>query len=169
MVKRLTDEQVKDLIHRHGFVWDGTEDGASYYLTNEGLRTLLSLEVEASSKELMRLQVLINTPELQDFTKGVVLEAIHQRERWGSDHDIGKSPFDWFWLIGYTAQKAAEAAVRGDIEKALHHAITTAAVCANWHAALAGADTSMRPGIEPSDFNAEATLTSSDVEKEVKV
>jgi hypothetical protein len=90
---------------------------------------------------------LVNTPETADFITGVALEAIHQRERWPSDHDKGKSPFDWFWLIGYLAQKAADSAVAGDVEKAKHHTISTAAALANWHAALSGADTRMRPGI----------------------
>lgn len=92
---------------------------------------------------------IINTPETADFMAGVPLEAAHQRERWGAEHDAGKTPFDWFWLIGYLSQKAADAAVRGDTEKAMHHTISTAAALANWHAALTGANTAMRPGIEP--------------------
>ena len=91
--------------------------------------------------------VLVNRPEIDDFRLGVALEAAHQRDRWGSDHDSGKTPFDWFWLIGYLAGKAAAAAVAGDREKALHHTISTAAALANWHLALLGADTGMRPGV----------------------
>lgn len=92
---------------------------------------------------------IINTPETADFMAGVPLEAIHQRERWGTSHDEGKSPYDWFWLVGYLAQKAADASVRGDTEKAMHHTISTAAALANWHAALSGSDNAMRPGIDP--------------------
>ncbi|WP_210357625.1 hypothetical protein [Sphingomonas beigongshangi] len=95
---------------------------------------------------------LVNTPETAGFLAGVPLEAAHQRERWGSEHDEGKSPFDWFWLIGYLAQKAAAASVAGDTDKALHHTISTAAALANWHAALSGASTAMRPGIDPADM-----------------
>jgi hypothetical protein len=84
------------------------------------------------------LDALINRPEIEDFARGAVLEAAHQRERWESAHDSGKSPFDWFWLIGYLAQKAAAAAVAGDLDKALHHTISTAAALANWHLALRG-------------------------------
>jgi hypothetical protein len=101
----------------------------------------------------IRSQV-INTPETADFMAGVPLEAAHQRERWGSDHDAGKTPFDWFWLVGYLAQKAASSAVAGDTEKAKHHTISTAAALANWHAALSGADTSMRPGINNGEIAA---------------
>lgn len=106
-----------------------------------------------------RLRAERDTPQVADFVKAVVLEADHQRARWGSEHDAGKSPFDWFWLIGYLAQKAADAAVRGDNFKALHHTISTGAALANWHTALSGGDTSMRPGILPNDeATARATL-----------
>ena len=94
---------------------------------------------------------IINSPETADFMAGVPIEAAHQRERWGAAHDLGKTPFDWFWLVGYLAQKAADASVRGDTEKAKHHTISTAAALANWHAALAGIDTQMRPGIDPAN------------------
>lgn len=92
---------------------------------------------------------LLNTPEIFDFTRAVVLEAQHQRGRWGSDHDSGKQPSDWFWLLGFLAGKALAAHVAGNTEKALHHTISSAAVLANWHAAILG-QTNMRPGIELS-------------------
>jgi hypothetical protein len=102
-------------------------------------------------EENARLLGLLNTPEVEDWAKGVALEASHQRERWGAEHDAGKTPFDWFWLVGYLAQKAATAAVAGDVEKAKHHTISTGAVLANWHLALSGTDTRMRPGIDPTE------------------
>lgn len=120
---------------------------------DQGRAALAQSPAPAQDREALR-QEIINTPETADFMDGVPLEAAHQRERWGADHDAGKSPFDWFWLIGYLAQKAADAAVRGDAEKAKHHTISTAAALANWHAALTGADTSMRPGIDPVERNA---------------
>lgn len=94
-------------------------------------------------------QEIINSPETADFMAAVPLEAAHQRERWGVEHDAGKQPEDWFWLIGYLAGKALHAAKTGDENKALHHTISTAAALANWHAALAGRSHFMRPGIEP--------------------
>lgn len=103
---------------------------------------LLALQAENE-----RLTALLNTPETEDFARGVMLEAPHQRARWGSDHDAGKTPFDWFWLVGYLAQKAASSAVAGDMDKAKHHTISTAAALANWHLALSGTDEHMRPGI----------------------
>ena len=64
--------------------------------------------------EVERLKAERDTPQITNFVESVRLEAAHQRARWGFDHDAGKSPYDWFWLIGYLAQKAADAAVRGD-------------------------------------------------------
>lgn len=105
----------------------------------------------AERAELDRLRNLVNTPTLHSFRDGVVLEAVHQRERWGSDHDAGKAPADWFWLVGFLAGKALHAQTSGNTEKALHHTISTAAALANWHAAIAGQHTAMRPGIDPAE------------------
>lgn len=102
-------------------------------------------------EEIERLNALINTPQTDDWMAGARTEAAHQQERWSTDNGAGKSAFDWFWLIGYLAQKAADAQVRGDTEKAKHHTISTAAALLNWHRALTGEATGMRPGIEPPD------------------
>ncbi len=102
----------------------------------------------AAEARVAELEALINTPETGNFLKGLPLEAAHQRERWGSAHDAGKAPLDWFWLIGYLAQKAATAAIGGDVEKVKHHTISTAAALANWHRQLSGTDNAMRPGID---------------------
>lgn len=106
---------------------------------------------EDLQREIDRLSALLNSPELVDFAGGVVREAAHQRERWAAEHDGGKEPADWFWLIGYLAQKAMMAQIAGDADKAKHHCISTAAAIANWHAQLLGVDNSMRPGIAPPD------------------
>jgi hypothetical protein len=90
----------------------------------------------------------IDTPHTTNFLAAVQLEALHQRERWGTEHDSGKAPSDWFWLLGWLAGKSVHAAVSGDVEKAKHHAISSAAVLLNWHAALGLVDSRMRPGIE---------------------
>lgn len=114
--------------------------------------TTTSQSDEAGLLREARKQV-INTPETADFMAGVPLEAAHQRDRWGTDHNAGKTPFDWFWLIGYLAQKAAQAHVDGNAEKALHHTISTAAALANWHAAISGASNAMRPGIDDAHLS----------------
>ena len=92
----------------------------------------------------------LDIPEVNDFIEGARREAIHQRVRWGSDHDEGKTDADWFWLIGYLAGKALHKP-----EKRLHHLVTTAAALANWHAFTLG-KTTMRPGIAHPTPNADS-------------
>lgn len=96
---------------------------------------------------IAELEAIVNTPQADDFLRAVSTEAEHQRLRWGTDHDAGKTAADWFWLIGYLAGKALHAHSSGDMTKAEHHVITTAAACANWHRAMLG-KTDMRPGID---------------------
>lgn len=100
----------------------------------------------AQHREIGRLNALLNTPETEDFYKGIELEAAHQRQRWPSEQDAGKTPADWFWLVGYLAGKCLTSVIGGDTQKALHHTISTAAALANWHRAIKGAG-NMRPGI----------------------
>lgn len=92
---------------------------------------------------------LLNTPEIEDFDKAVPLESAHQVIRWGTAHDVGKNPEDWFWLIGYLAGKALRAHLVGDHVKAKHHTISTAAALRNWHIHIRTGMSAMRPGIEP--------------------
>ena len=131
----------------------------------------------AEAAEGRRLTALVNTPELLDFMKAVPLEAVHQVERFGSEHDGEKEPEDWFWLIGYLAGRALEhhkeaerleglmigstffaSHIAHHREKAVHHCITTAAACANWHLAVVG-KVSMRPGVDPATIVAAAGET----------
>lgn len=107
-------------------------------------------ERDAARARVWELEALINNPHTKDFLEAVRLEAAHQRERWGVDHDAGKADSDWFWLIGYVCGKAVSKP-----DKQLHHIITTAAVCLNWHMART-VGTNMRPGIlPPVDASAE--------------
>ena len=99
-----------------------------------------------AANELDRLHDLINTPLYDDFTEAVKSEAIHQINRWGTAHDRGKQPQDWFWLIGYLAGKALRAHIDGDTQKAKHHTISSASALLNWHSAISGADSRMQPG-----------------------
>ena len=111
-----------------------------------------NMDPVALLEEVRKLDARINSPITDDFLKGVRYEAAHQVGRWGSAHDRGKTPLDWFWLIGFLAQKAVHAAQQADLDKALHHTISTAAALLNWHAQLHGQpldpDNSMRPGID---------------------
>ena len=140
-----------DLIERLNEHYEDCRTGARVRKAYETLcheRGLAAAEITRLQGEVERLRAALNTPEVADFAKGLVLEAAHQRSRWGSEHDAGKTPLDWFWLIGYLAQKAAEAEIAGRTEKALHHTISTAAALANWHMAITGNDNSMRPGLD---------------------
>lgn len=108
----------------------------------------MTLTVEQKAEAYDR----INTPELYDFVKAVENEALHQRERWAVDHDAGKTDADWFWLIGYLAGKALHNPLKPDMSEQdakLHRIVTVAAAAANWHAAVLGAHTAMRPGTGP--------------------
>lgn len=105
---------------------------------------ILSDALTAAEGEIKRLRGLIDNPHTDDFLQAVQLEAAHQRERWGVVDDAGKSDPEWFWLIGHLLTKALTKP-----EKVLHHIITAAACCLNWHAHKTGASTAMRPGIDP--------------------
>lgn len=103
----------------------------------EGISRLLS-ERDALAEEVSRLRAILNTPVNDNWLEGVRVEAAHQVERWAAEHDRNKSALDWFWLIGYLAQKAAWAALSGDREKAKHHTISTGAALLNWHRHIQG-------------------------------
>lgn len=117
------------------------------------LLALLGAETVQQARDtvngLLRMKAIVNAPEIADFAAGVLLEAAHQRNRFGTSTDPGKAAEDWFWLVGYLAGKVLRALAAKDTDKAMHHCISTAAVMANWHAAIAGHDNSVRPGIDP--------------------
>jgi hypothetical protein len=123
-------------------VYDGDTDVLDVW----NLYARARADLDTADRALKAVMGAMNAPELHDFTRAVSLEAAHQRVRWGSDHDGGKTPPDWFWLVGYLAGKALTSHLKGDTDKALHHTITAAAALANWHATIDGAHTGMRPG-----------------------
>ena len=97
-------------------------------------------------KSYRDLESIIDTPHTGEWFEAVRLEAAHQIKRWGIDHDKGKDPADWFWLLGYLGGKALASALAGDTEKAKHHIITSAAALLNWFRRITGDSTAMRPG-----------------------
>lgn len=160
-----------DLIAMHEGIDLDAAVAAKFNATSEkvGLQTRLVWadrhlrdEREVLFAEIGRLREAINTPLNDDWFGGVKREAVHQVERWSASHDAGKAPEDWFWLIGFLAGKALHAAKNGDVDKALHHTISTAAVLLNWHRALSGISTAMRPGIDPAErgISAEEAVSS---------
>ena len=142
-INRVTaSEHARDIARFVDAAQEKTEQTAAIAQYNGDLAYKAQAEVE-------RLRGLLYTAETADFIKGVMFEAGHQVDRWATSHDAGKGPLDWFWLIGYLAQKAAAAELAGDIDKAKHHTISTAAALANWHRHLSGTETTMRPGMDP--------------------
>lgn len=89
--------------------------------------------------ELRQLRSLVDRPAIADFATAVKLEAAHARDRFGADHDLGKAPWDWFWTLAHPASKCVHALLAGDVSKALHHTVSSAALLANWHADIAAA------------------------------
>jgi hypothetical protein len=108
--------------------------------------------------EINRLNLLINSPQTADFMEAVRVEAAHQVERWGSEHDAGKRPEDWVTLVVYLLGKASKAHFDGDRGKLLHHVITLAAVALNWHRNMTGESTEMRPGVGSAHGSADQAL-----------
>lgn len=99
------------------------------------LERLKTAEVCAEQRlaEIRRLEAILNTPHLEPFAEAVVHEAKHQIYRFPPEHDAGHDAFDWHWRLATLAAKAARSDNEGDIEKALHHTVTAAALLANWH------------------------------------
>jgi hypothetical protein len=88
--------------------------------------------IAALEAEVARLNALVNRPGIGAFMDAVKTEAAHQKERWGPDHDEGKTPDDWLWALAFLATKATQAQRYGDVDKYLHHIVTSGALCANW-------------------------------------
>lgn len=107
----------------------------------------LQLELAQLRDRVKQLESLLSTPSTNDWFKSVRLEAGHQNFTRDSKHDAGKTPADWFWLIGYLAQKAMTAHQEGEVNKARHHTISTAAVLLNWFRAINGEQSGMVPGL----------------------
>lgn len=96
--------------------------------------TEIDPEVVWLAEHALKLDKMINSPEIVDFSKGVVYEAAHQLGKWGSEDFDTYTHADWFWVVGYLSAKALENFKSGNPVKGQHHLITSAAVLAHWHA-----------------------------------
>jgi hypothetical protein len=111
---------------------DWLEDNTGY-----GIDSGDAVEIVAEClAEIKRLRAIVDGPEIKDFLVAAEKEAKYQRAQWGDGHDAGKVLSDWYWTLGYLGGKALYALLADDKEKGLHHIITTAALCANWHRAI---------------------------------
>lgn len=63
---------------------------------------------KAEADRLRAIEAIVNTPELIDFPKAVMLEAQHQEVRWGTEDRESKSPADWFRLVTHLSTRALE-------------------------------------------------------------
>ncbi len=115
-------------------------------------------ELTAAQEKIKRLEALVNFPETKNFFKAINLEAAHQIKRWGINHDTGKTPEEWLWLLAYLSTKATQAARYCDDGKYKHHIIICAAACLNWHRNVTGENNLMKlgsnsPTPEPTSFS----------------
>lgn len=148
-VPDIVDAIMRDVLTPEVGSFNGIGNIVDGYVLHElGLALEPAVEAEA---ELKALLALIDTPQTADWLTAVPLEAAHQIKRWGSDHDRGKEPSDWYWLLGWLGGKALMAVLRGDLEKAKHHTISCGAVLLNWHRRLCGEDLTFQPGIVPPE------------------
>jgi hypothetical protein len=160
-MERITIDQIEELMKRQHTVNLAPNGTVTVIPAGSASQELIRIveEKENLRSQLNALRKLLDTPEVEDFDKAVPLEAAHQVKRWTAEHDAGKEPEDWFWLLGYLAGKALSMArmakterdaARAELflEKAKHHCISSAAVLRNWHAHIRTGQTAMRPGID---------------------
>ncbi len=89
--------------------------------------------LDIATARIEELEQLINSPELDDFLKGVGLESAHQTERWGAESEARKSPEHYALVLNKLQGKQAVAIFDQNTEKYKHHLITMAGVCFNVH------------------------------------
>lgn len=163
-----------DLAHWEGSLAVRPTSGALHALTREELGALVH-----DARLARELHELVNSAQIADFSRAVKLEAAHQVLRFGSADRQAKDPAAWFWLLGHLAARSLEhhkeaerlQALLDDEpdasspykqsvytphiarhrQKAAHHAITSAAVLAHWHASIVGQATAVRPGCPQSE------------------
>lgn len=164
-----TDHDPQPFLDMHGKIIVGFERGEiGLYAANlnrthdQAVAQVLELWTCCShAAEAKRLHDLIHTPHTVDFLEAVQLEAAFQIDKWGTEHDAGKEPQDFYWLLAYLSGKGLRAAI--DLEKelkrsgvidlthqdkALHHTISSAAVLLNWHRRISGDETAFQPGTD---------------------
>lgn len=101
-------------------------------------------DLAGARARILELEGLLNSPETEAFTRAVLLEAAHQRQRW-APFDRHKRPWDWAGTVMILAGKALhgrsidmfadEAEPRA---KRRHRIVSAAAAAANWFLAEGG-------------------------------
>jgi hypothetical protein len=102
-----------------------------------GAQGLAQRDYVCLSEAYLVAKALLNTPEIEDFARGIVLEAAHQRQRW---EDSWKKDFDWHAVATYLLAKALLNPAQNDgttgKHARLHRLVAAGALVANWHAAV---------------------------------
>lgn len=120
-------------------------------------------ESEPKTDELKRLQELINNPEIEDFVKGVTLEAVHQIERWGLENEERKSPHHFIMVANKLIGKMCVDIWDKDTDKFKHHCIALAAEFANVHRQVQKEGTAINKWFKDSEDKQGSMPTSQDV------
>jgi DNA repair exonuclease SbcCD ATPase subunit len=110
-------------------------DYALRLATETAKRIGLQSELDRVKEKYAELNGLVNTPHTDNFLDAVRLEAAYQRSTREED-DRKKTPEEWFWTLGYLAGKVIRPGQTK--EKELHHIVTSAALCMNWHRHASG-------------------------------
>lgn len=116
----------------------------------------MGLELEETRANLAQAMKLWDGPETEDFLEAVRKEAAFQVAKWGVSHDRAKQPEDFVFLVGYLGGKASQSQKDGDLEKAKHHTISSAAVLFNWHQRLCAGHGQFQPGSDDAAKSEEA-------------
>lgn len=143
-------ERAQEHLPAHNPLRDARHSARYLLLALQSIRRV-GFNLSQLQGEIDRLSALLNTPETDDFMRGVALEIAHQQERWSAEHDDGKDDAHWLWLIAYLATKALTNPVapgEDAAQKQLHRIITVAAAAGNWHRHKRGSGR-MRPGVGP--------------------
>ena len=118
-------------------------------MDGNGIWTCRECYTSFIEERVKELELLINSPELEDFMKGVRLESAHQTEAQGKDNEELKYPHDYALVLDKLKGKQALAIWDKDTEKYMHHLITMASVCHNAHRQMKKEETLMYKWFNP--------------------
>lgn len=93
----------------------------------------LEINLHYTQSLLKNLDATINHPEIEDFLKGVQLEAAHQTLRWGIENEESSPPHHFILVMNKIIGKMACDIFDFDSEKFKHHVIAVAAEMFNIH------------------------------------
>lgn len=143
-----------DLLNELWSLWESMAEcgelkiGPKFSANYERLKRRVSEREEEPQEELQRLRDLINHPEIEDFLKGVQLEAAHQTERWGPE-DEQKPPHHFVMVVTKIAGKMCMDVWDKDVDKFKHHCIALAAEMFNVHRQIKKEGTEINKWFKP--------------------